>query len=72
MLRIPRKSENPPEKETFDEPEGFMTLEEAAELLRMSEKTVRGLAKAGKIPAYRPNKKWLFKRSEIENSSRVA
>lgn len=50
-----------------------MTLKEAADYLKMSEKTVTELARTGKIPASRRARVWQFDRATIEawKSSRV-
>src|SRR5262249_54828705 len=43
-----------------------MNAMEAAELLRLNVKRVQGLARAGKLPAARVGRKWLFRREEME------
>ena len=43
-----------------------LTAEEAARLLRLNVKRVQSLARAGKIPAARVGRKWLFRREELE------
>lgn len=39
---------------------------EAAALLRLNVKRVQGLARAGKLPATRVGRKWLFRREDLE------
>jgi molybdopterin-binding protein len=43
-----------------------LTAEEAARLLRLNVKRVQSLARAGKLPAARVGRKWLFRRDELE------
>jgi molybdate transport system regulatory protein len=43
-----------------------LNAEEAARLLRLNVKRVQGLARAGKLPAARVGRKWLFRREELE------
>jgi len=43
-----------------------LSAEEAAELLHLNVKRVQGLARAGKLPAARIGRKWLFRRDELE------
>jgi molybdopterin-binding protein len=43
-----------------------LTAEEAARLLRLNVKRVQSLARAGKLPAARVGRKWLFRREELE------
>jgi molybdopterin-binding protein len=43
-----------------------MSAEEAATLLHLNVKRVQGFARAGKLPAARVGRKWLFLRSELE------
>jgi molybdopterin-binding protein len=40
---------------------------EAAQLLRLNVKRVQGLARAGKLPAARVGRKWLFRREVLES-----
>src|ERR1700722_19094181 len=44
-----------------------LKVKDVAELLNVSEKTIRRWLTAGKIPAYRLNQQYRFSRSEIEN-----
>jgi len=43
-----------------------LNAEEAARLLHLNVKRVQGLARAGKLPAARVGRKWLFRRDELE------
>ena len=43
-----------------------MNADEAAELLRLNVKRVQSLARAGKLPAARVGRKWLFRRDDLE------
>jgi molybdate transport system regulatory protein len=43
-----------------------LSAEEAAALLHLNVKRVQGLARAGKLPAVRVGRKWLFPRRELE------
>ena len=43
-----------------------INAEEAAHLLHLNVKRVQSLARAGKLPAARIGRKWLFRREEIE------
>src|SRR5262245_16658791 len=43
-----------------------LSAEEAAKLLHLNVKRVQGLARAGKLPAARIGRKWLFRRDELE------
>jgi molybdate transport system regulatory protein len=43
-----------------------LTAEEAAALLRLNVKRVQILARAGKLPAARVGRKWLFRRQDLE------
>ena len=43
----------------------ILTVEAAAELLGISQRTVREWSKAGKIPAMRTEKLWLFSRAQL-------
>ncbi len=47
-------------------PSSMLTAEEAAELLHLNVKRVQSLARAGKLPAARVGRKWLFRRDELE------
>ncbi len=46
--------------------EGFIETVDAVSILRKDGQTIRGLARAKLLPAYRSGRKWLFKRSELE------
>ena len=43
-----------------------LNSEEAAALLHLNVKRVQGLARAGKLPAVRVGRKWLFLRDQLE------
>ena len=43
-----------------------LNAEEAAQILHLNVKRVQNLARAGKLPAARIGRKWLFRREEIE------
>src|SRR5215831_7088691 len=43
-----------------------LSAEEAARLLHLNVKRVQSLARAGKLPAARVGRKWLFRREELE------
>ncbi len=43
-----------------------LTAEEAARFLRIHIKRVQSLARAGKLPASRVGRRWLFRREELE------
>jgi len=47
-------------------PMDTLNAEEAAQLLHLNVKRVQGLARAGKLPAARVGRKWLFRRDELE------
>jgi molybdopterin-binding protein len=44
----------------------MLNAEEAARLLRLNVKRVQSMARAGKLPAARVGRKWLFRREELE------
>jgi molybdopterin-binding protein len=44
----------------------LLTVAEAARLLHLNTKRVQALARAGKLPATRVGRKWLFRREEID------
>lgn len=44
----------------------MLNAEQAAALLHVNVKRVQGLARAGKIPATRVGRKWLFPRQQLE------
>lgn len=44
-----------------------LEIKDVAELLNVSEKTIRSWVQEGKIPCYSINQRYLFSRSEIEN-----
>jgi molybdopterin-binding protein len=43
-----------------------LNAEQAAKLLHLNVKRVQSLARAGKLPAARVGRKWLFRREELE------
>jgi molybdopterin-binding protein len=43
-----------------------LNAEDAARLLRLNVKRVQALARAGKLPAARVGRKWLFRRDDLE------
>src|SRR5260221_10263998 len=43
-----------------------MTVAEAAGLLQLHPKRVQALARAGRLPAARVGRKWLFRRADLE------
>ena len=43
-----------------------LNADEAARLLRLNVKRVQGLARAGKLPAARVGRRWLFRREDLE------
>ncbi len=43
-----------------------LTAEEAAALLHLNVKRVQSLARAGKLPAFRVGRRWLFRRHQLE------
>lgn len=43
-----------------------LSVRQAAELLHVNEKRVRSLARAGKLPAVRVGRKWLFHRDQLQ------
>lgn len=45
----------------------LMTLEELAQYLRFTKKTIYGLLKQGNIPAIKIGRKWRFKKDTIDN-----
>ena len=45
----------------------LMTVEEVAQYLRVTRKTIYRLLKQGKIPATKVNKQWRFKRASIDD-----
>ena len=46
----------------------MLNAEQAAALLHVNVKRVQGLARAGKIPATRVGRKWLFPRQQLERA----
>jgi len=44
----------------------MLNAEEAAALLRLNVKRIQSLARAGKLPASRVGRKWLFRRDDLE------
>jgi excisionase family DNA binding protein len=49
-----------------EEAEAFYTLKEAAQLLRIAERTLRRLLQAGKMRGYRLGRQWRIPRSDID------
>lgn len=43
-----------------------LNVQQAAELLHLNVKRVQSLARAGKLPAMRVGRKWLFRRDQLE------
>jgi molybdopterin-binding protein len=43
-----------------------LSVRQAADLLHLNQKRVQSLARAGKLPAVRVGRKWLFRRDQIE------
>jgi molybdate transport system regulatory protein len=43
-----------------------MTVAQAASLLQLNPKRVQALARAGRLPAARVGRKWLFRRADLE------
>jgi len=43
-----------------------LNVRQAADLLHLNEKRVQSLARAGKLPAVRVGRKWLFHRDQLE------
>jgi len=46
--------------------DNFITAKQAAQLLRLHVKRIQALARAGRIPATRVGRKWLFSRAALE------
>lgn len=46
--------------------EEILTIREVAEYLKVTEKTVYGLAQKGKIPGFKVGGRWRFKRMDID------
>ena len=44
-----------------------LSAEEAAQVLHLNVKRVQSLARAGKLPAARVGRKWLFRRDQLES-----
>jgi molybdopterin-binding protein len=44
-----------------------LNVQQAAELLHLNVKRVQSLARAGKLPASRVGRKWLFRREQLES-----
>lgn len=49
----------------------WMSLKEAAEYLRCSEKTLYDMARAGEVPAGKLRGSWRFSRQELDSTLRV-
>ena len=47
--------------------ETFLTIEEVANLLKVSSKTVRRLVQKGELPGFRVGNQWRFKAEQIES-----
>jgi len=47
-------------------PDDFLTVNEVAELLKVSDKTVRRLATRGELPSFRVGAQLRFRRADIE------
>lgn len=47
------------------EPERYLLIEEAAEVLRTTKAGIYSLVCRGRIPVFKPNKKLLFKKSDL-------
>ncbi len=67
-MTVPLSS--PPKKEGIhtdrrDELDELITVEQAAELLYTHCSTIRNAIKSGKLPASKPFRKWLIKRSDL-------
>lgn len=62
-------------KKPSTEPEPFIGIEEACELVHLAKPTIYKLAQKGLIPYYKPSKELLFRRSElikwVEESHRI-
>lgn len=46
--------------------EEYLTVNEVAELLRLSDKTVYRFAQRGELPAFKLGGSWRFRRADIE------
>ena len=44
----------------------WLTLEQIAEYLQMSESSIYKMAQSGKIPAYKVGRQWRFKKEDID------
>ena len=44
----------------------WLTLEQIAEYLQMSESSIYKMAQGGKIPAYKVGRQWRFKKEKID------
>ncbi len=47
-------------------PDTVLTLTEASELLKCSEKTLTKLAKSGEIPSFKVGMRWRFRRGDLD------
>lgn len=45
----------------------FYTMKEVAEMLKISRVTIMEMVKAGKLRVYRPGRKFLFSKQQIED-----
>jgi excisionase family DNA binding protein len=61
MLPIKRQSEESPSP-SF---ERLLNLQEAASILGMHWKTLEGMARNGKVPAFKVGKRWRFRLSSL-------
>jgi len=48
-------------------PDAVLTMSEAAELLKCSEKTLTKLAKSGEIPCFKLGMRWKFRRDDLDS-----
>lgn len=60
------KRDVPPECESSSPIAGVMTVSDVAAYLKLSEKTVRALARARQISATKIGNKWRFRKSDID------
>lgn len=47
--------------------DAVLTLSEAAELLKCSERTLTKMAKSGSIPCFKLGMRWKFRREDLDN-----
>ena len=48
-------------------PDAYLTVEEVAELLKVSDKTVRRLVRRGELPAFKVGNQWRFIGEQIRD-----